>query len=309
MPIQIAPAEEILTSKYARWGFYGANGVGKTTFVQSIPQMLQVLVVSADDENTQPLKGLPHVSVAKVTAWEDVADILSMIQNPGGTPLFREFLKKLAAHPASAALAQKRLNVPEVKSGAEPFWQVIVFDTWTRMQALAANMIVGYEMVKPGQETRFAKTAPKLPKGYEAWQQIGALAGEWLRYFQRVPMHSIFMMQEARRESKFEDEAAIIGPALTPAALVHAKDTLSMVGRMYVSLIPTDAVSNGSADATSLDVTLGDDDSPLTIRENVKEVRKLLIGKHDHYFTKGPTHKLGYVVVEPTWAKLSAVFS
>lgn len=310
MPITIQPAEQIRTSKYARWGISGQNGTGKTKFLSTIPSDLLTLVVSADDENTQPLMGRPHIAVAKIEVWEDVADILSMLQNPSGTPLFRTFLREIAATPEGKELAQKRLADPDVKAGKAPFWQVIGFDTWTRMQALAMNMIVGYKMIRPGDEAKYISKAPPALRGFDGWRQVGELAGEWMRYFQRQPIHTIFLMQEARRDSKFEDEPAMIAPALTPVALAHAKDTLSLIGRLYVVTQPADSPGQNGAASTEATAALELDlsatkENPLVIRENVKEVRKLLVGKHEQYFTKGDSATLGYVVTDPTWSKLA----
>lgn len=268
--IQLLKPEEVASSRLARWGIYGKNGAGKTYFLRSIPQELPTLVVSADEENVDPLKGLPHIRVVKVNRWSDVTDVFLYLQDK-----FRD---------------------PDIASWKKPFFRVIAFDTYTRIQGLALNFIVGYDIAKPGEEAKYVTQAPRLPKGYDAWQQIGALAGEWMRYFQRLPIHTIFLFQETTRPPKTEYDDIETGPALTPQALYVAKDTLKIVGRLYV--VP-DAQGDGGADDLTLHNPMRD------IVPHRKEKRMLLVGSHERYFAKGPTHILGYTVEDPTWDKLA----
>lgn len=262
MPLQISKAEDITSAGLARWGLYGENGVGKTTFLRSLcrcedgkpdPHCVPTLVVSADQENVKPLRGAKHIRVAKLDQWQQLKDVL----------LF-------------------------VKSDKCPY-KALAFDTWTRLQALAINMVIGYEPKTDEEVLKFIVSAPKIPRGFEAWQQVGALSAEWMRYFMRTPLHVIFLLQEQGKE---EDGETKVGPALTRSALVAAKESLELVGRLYVE-------QEGGSDL-NLEET-----STKGIDIGTKEVRKLLLGKHPRYFAKGPTHLLGYVVDNPDWPTLA----
>lgn len=277
MSITIQTPEEVASSGLARWGLYADNGVGKTTLLASIPPEIRTLVVSADDENVKPLKGHSHIKVVKVSKWNDLADIFQLFS--------------------------KAYQDPDIISGKKPFFRCLAFDTYTRIQRLAVNKVVGYELLKPGDEVQYIDRIPKLPQGWDGWQRVGALAEEWLRYFCRLPVHTIFVFQEQERFEKGEEGGSKIGPAMTPYALAGIKDALEIIGRMYVE------VSAGSGGAPDPLVPAEKSVEGKKIHEDAKEVRKLLIGKHDRYITKGPTHKLGYVIDQPTWADLAKSLS
>lgn len=264
MAFQLLKPEEVATSQLARVGIYGQNGVGKTTFLSTVPASLPMLVVSADEENVKPLRGLAHVRVAKIATWGDVCEVFLHIQRA-------------------------------VDANKCPF-KVIAFDTWSRIQALVLNHVVGYEIAKPGHEADMATQVPKTPKGFDQWQAIGALAGQWMRYFMRLPLHTIFLFQEVTRTPKFDNDILETGPALTPSALITAKEALEIIGRMYVVEDKPQEDDLGTLANASL----------RSINAQHKEKRMLLVGKHERYFTKGPTHQLGYVVEDPSWSKLAA---
>lgn len=280
MPLTILKPDDVATAGLARWGIYGLNGSGKTSFIATIPPNIPTLVASADDENVDPLLGLKHLRVTKLSRWEDMADLLDFVDTG-------------------------------LASG-KPFFKCLVFDTWTRIQALAVNKLVGYDLIQPGQEVKYISRMPTLPKGWDAWQQAGALAGEWMRYFQRRRIHLIFLFQEQKREPKEHTMDIVeVGPALTPTALVHAKDTLKIIGRLYVA--PQAGTNGEQKEGDDLNLVLTDSlSSPAALRRvdpNRQEQRMLLIGKHDLYFTKGDSRRLGYVVPEPTWGKLAVTLT
>lgn len=280
--LHIPSAEQVATSGLARWGIYGLNGTGKTTFLSTIPADIPAWVISADDENVKPLKGLTHVKTPKITHWDQLGDYYELVR------------KAYASEPRAW---EKFPGVP----------RLVAFDTWTRIQALAANKIAGYTPAEAELAIKYISRAPGLPKGYEAWQQIAALSGEWMRYFERLPIHLIFLFQEQEKEPK---EGSVIqepkiGPMLTPAAIQHAKDTLDIVGRLYVT---TEKKGGNGQGEIKLDVQALASGRPPSLRdidEDVVETRKLLLGQHPLYVTKGDTKKLGYVVSDPTWAKLA----
>jgi hypothetical protein len=114
-------------------------------------------------------------------------------------------------------------------------------------------------------------------------------------------VHILYLMQENDREARFGEEGEVqTGPRLTPSALQGIRDSVEILGRLYVE------VSTASGD--------GDDDSPpiidlnegrTRIPEAAREVRKLFIGQHERYLAKGPTHILGRIVRDPTWDRLT----
>ena len=267
-PIQVQAPEDVASSGLARWMFFGLNGAGKTTLLSTIPPEVPTLVISADEENVDILRGMKHIKVIKITRWSQLGEVYQML------------LTKLAD--------------PDVVSGKKRFFKCVAFDTWTRIQALARNKIVGYEPIDGGAEAlKYIDRAPTLPKGFENWQQIGALAGEWMRNFCRLPIHAIFLAQEEKLDPKSENDDVRVQMALTKWAVTEAMTALKLVGRLYVSL--------EDSEGNVLDAL----DDKFQIREDVREVRKLLVGSHPIYKTKGDTQRLGYVVREPTWDKLS----
>lgn len=264
--VAIQRPEDVASVGLAKLGIFGDNGAGKTTFLSTIPPELPTLVVSADEENVDQLRGLPHVRVYKIKEWGELPALLMFL----------------------------------AKSPKNPF-KVLAFDTWTRMQVLATNQVVGYRVRDANEAMKFVTQIPRTPKGYEAWQNVGALAAEWMRYFERLPMHVVFLMQMMnRRENRDDpDDEGKLGPALTPFALRAAKESLKMIGHLYVDLESSD----GGTNELSIDIEKRVRSSD--IDPNAKEIRRLLVGPHPRYATKGPTHKVGYVVENPTWEKLA----
>lgn len=255
------PAEDVVSAALARWGFYGLNGAGKSTLLASVK--VPGIVVSADTENVKPYRGNKHIQVVKVEEWEDLDDVLAVVRN-------------------MATVAQK--------NGVTPF---VGFDTWTRMQGLVLNFLAGYPMVEPGKEADYMTRIPKLggQRGQDSrnlYQQAGALLSEWMSYFNRLPVHALFLFQEMTRRPEYDNDIIETSPALTPSALARAMDSLELVGRLYVETSQGDGLVEDSRE----------------IRTDATEVRRLLIGKHPRYRTKGPTHVLGYTLENPTWDSL-----
>lgn len=307
----ILPPEQVVSAGLARWGWYGPNGAGKTDLLSTCP--LLSLIVSADRENVDPFRGKRNFFVYKIGHWDQLADILKMFQQPGKHQGYRDWLRAAAQDPAYYPILGAKLQDPDVKAGRKSVFDMLAFDTWTRVQALAVNKIVGYDIVKPGQEAEYIGRAPKLPRGYEQWQQIGAMAGEWMGYFESLPVHVVFTFQELKREAKTELDVPEIGPAMTPEALKTVRDSLKMVGRLYVDL--ADPKANGVAPtqdaaqaAPGIEINVPDTNAAESLRAinpSTVETRMLLVGKHPLFFSKGDSRKLGYVVREPTWDKLA----
>lgn len=260
----------------ANWGIYGENGSGKTTLAATIPPTTKTLVLSLDVENTKPYYTTPnkgeHFTIRKITKWDEIAQYYVALR--------RQHCDE-NGNPKIGALDDPNLI------------HCVVFDSWTGMQQLAMRKVTG--VLPPEDEAAFARKlleTPKTPRGYDAWQQIGELSNEWMRYFQELPIHKLFLFGEGTREPKAPGEAYLTGPLLTPLAVIGTKRQTELLGRLYVD---TEA-------PTSLVAMPGDERK---INPNAKEVRRLLIGKHSAYATKGPSHLLGYTVESPTWEKLA----
>lgn len=265
MPLTILQPKDILALDHLRIGIYARNGVGKSTLASSID--VNTLVISVDDENVRPYMNKPNIRVAKIRRWTDVMDVYDIISNP--------------------------------KSQI----QALVWDTWSRIQDLALGYVCGYEPSDPAKLRAYIERIPKTPQGWQGWNQIGALCSEWQRNFNLLPVHAMYLMQENDRENRLGDEVATIttGPRLTPYALQGIRDSVEILGRLYVDV---DTNKEGSDDDAPPIIELEEGKSSV-IPENAREVRKLFIGQHDRYIAKGPTHVLGRIVRDPTWLKLT----
>lgn len=266
----IGSAESLIQAGLANWGIMGNNGAGKSTFAAS--SKVRTLVVSTGVENIKPYRGKPNITVQKLSRWDDLLAVYMQLRHqtllPNGNP-----------NPAIA--------------GREP---LIVFDTWSRMQGLAMDKVVGVRdslTMNDADLQQLLLKVPTTPRGYEQWQQIGGLSNIWMANFQLLPIHKLFLFQIGTREPKVQGELHLTGPALTPYAIAYVRESVEMLGLLYVEL------SGGSS-------PLAGDGSERQINPNAKETRRMLIGQHPAYTTKGPTHILGYTVENPTWDKLAA---
>jgi hypothetical protein len=262
------PADKISALTHVRMGIYGPNGVGKTTFASTIPDTERVLFVSVDDESIRPVSRLKHVRVVKLRKWNDLLIIYQAL-----------------AHPTNKIT-------------------VVVWDTWSRVQDLAVGKVCNYEPADPAKLTQYINSIPKNPHDWRGWGQVGALCSEWQRNFNMLPVHMLYLMQEQDRVREVEEDVRT-GPRLTPEALKGIRDSLEILGRLYVDLQAPEVRTNGDAPLPpALDLLATPAQQSARIEPNVKEVRKLFIGQHDRYIAKGPTHLLGRVVLDPTWDKI-----
>lgn len=267
MPIEILKPQQITALTHLRAGIYGRNGVGKSTLGASI-EGLNTLVVSVDDENIRPYVDKPNIRIAKIRRWRDVIDVYDIVNNP-------------------------KANI-----------QAIVWDTWSRVQDLALGHVCAYEPADPQKLRDYIERIPKSPDGWKGWGQIGALCSEWQRNFNVLPVHALYLMQEQDREQRETDATTMqTGPRLTPYALAGIRDSVEILGRLYVEV---ESAPTGEAVPEVPTFELGDGRTPSTfIPEEAREVRKLFIGQHERYLAKGPTHLLGRIVRDPTWPKLT----
>lgn len=266
MPLEILTPERVTALTHLRAGIYGRNGSGKSTLASTITGV-NVLVVSVDDENIRPYIGKPNIRVAKIRRWRDVIDVYDIVSNP-------------------------RANI-----------QAIVWDTWSRIQDLALGHVCAYEPADPQKLRDYIDRIPKNPDGWKGWGQIGALCSEWQRNFNVLPIHGLYLLQEQDRRDGSDDLATIAtGPRLTPSALAGIRDSVEILGRLYVDV--ETAPAEGEAPPEIVLDGL-DGKASAKIPDNAREVRKLFIGQHDRYIAKGPTHVLGRIVRDPTWQRLT----
>lgn len=268
MPLEVLKPQEITALTHLRAGIYGRNGTGKSTLGASITGM-NVLVVSVDDENIRPYIGKPNIRIAKIRRWRDVMDVYDIVSNP-------------------------KANI-----------QALVWDTWSRIQDLALGHVCAYEPADPQKLRDYIDRIPKNPDGWKGWGQIGALCSEWQRNFNVLPVHGLYLMQEQDREQRNDDTTTMqTGPRLTPYALSGIRDSVEILGRLYVE-VETAPTEGEQPEVPVFDLSELDGKRSSYIPENAREVRKLFIGQHDRFIAKGPTHVLGRIVRDPTWQKLT----
>lgn len=269
----LLPPDQVASAIWARWGVYGKNGRGKSHLWATFTGRL--LVVIADRENAAryaerelnpALRGKTRVFVLR--NWDQLAPLLRFCQE----------------------------GCYQRDTEGKPFFDGIVFDTWTRIQAIEIAKLAGFKPPEPGQEAAFIDRSAEQPQGYAAWNKVGALAAQWMSYFNELPMHVLYTFQEAMHDEDRATAPVRGGPALTALAERATKDALGLFGRLYVDLVDADG-----------QVTLdgANDRSYLQINPNATEVHRLLLGEHPVYFAKGPTDILGYTVENPTWEKLA----
>lgn len=277
MPLEFKKAKDVVNRKYARWGIYGNNGVGKTTFLSTIPADLPLLVVNTAVENIKPVADLDHVTVTSMFYWDEMQELFLKLR---GILTVRDSSNRLVPN-------------PDIVSGEKKFFRVVAFDTLTRLAALAAKKILGQDNISP-EDAYKLMTALHEQKGrnFEFFNSLAGMVGEVVRNFEQLPIHIVWLFQERNREPEFEHSSpTVTGPDLTPAAVAQVKESVELLGRLYVTL-------NEEKDL------LGKDGS-YRINASATETRRLLIGQHDRYMAKGPTHILGYTVENPSWDKLA----
>jgi hypothetical protein len=261
------PSDQIIALIRARLAIYGPNGAGKTTLASTIPESERVLFVSVDDENIRPVAHLKHFRVVKVRRWNDLLIIYQALANPSN-----------------------RITT-------------VVWDTWSRIQDLAVGKICGYEPSDPSKLSQYIDRIPKSPGGWPQWGQVGALCSEWQRNFNLLPIHMLYLLQEQDRRREVEDDVKT-GPRLTPEALKGIRDSVEILGRLYVDLAAPDPMAKVKEGDPLPPPPILAGPQPDGIDPNVREIRRLFIGQHDRYIAKGPTHVLGRVIDNPTWDKI-----
>lgn len=265
MPLQLLQPDEITALTHLRAGVYGRNGTGKSTLGASI-EGINTLVISVDDENIRPYVSKPNIRVAKIRRWRDVIDVYDVV-------------------------AAKKSNI-----------QALVWDTWSRVQDLALGHVCAYEPADPAKLREYIERIPKSPQDWRGWNQVGALCSEWQRNFNMLPVHILYLMQENDREQRYDDSVQT-GPRLTPYALTGIRDSVELLGRLYVDVETGEPVDDEAPAVPTIELDV--DTHNTKIPESAREVRKLFIGQHDRYLAKGPTHVLGRIVRNPTWSNLT----
>jgi hypothetical protein len=176
----------------------------------------------------------------------------------------------------------------------------VAWDTWSRVQDLAVGKICNYEPTDPKKLTAYIDKIPRSPNGWAAWGQVGALCSEWQRNFNLLPIHMVYLLQEQDRRREVEDDVKT-GPRLTPEALKGIRDSVEILGRLYVDL---EAPLQKTEEAPPIPNLAAPPQGGDHIDPDAREVRRLFIGQHERYIAKGPTHILGRVITDPTWDKI-----
>jgi hypothetical protein len=292
IPSGFLKAEDLASLMTARWCIFARNGRGKTWFLRSIPPNLRFLYVTVGHE-----RGIRAVAHMLRTQANQKGNLIPYVINR-----FNDLQKLLET----------------VDQMIEKGWiDGMAWDTLSRVQDLAIGKIMSYEPTQPGSEKDYVDRIPKTPKGYDSWDQVGALTIEWVRYFNRRPIHQIYLLQEQDREVKYDENVQTI-TRLTPGAYRGLYDDMELVGRLYVEVGGQEF--EGQMDESGIAVpkpvtaealiSEGKEDKfKRDIDPNAREVRKLFIGAHDRYWTKGNTAVLGRVISDPTWDKLAVSLS
>lgn len=284
--IELVRPSEVVGAQFLRAGVYGEVGTGKSTVAASCDQYVERLiaegkwvrgkpymwVLSAFPENIKPfLVHEEHFLVSRLSDWRQMQQVV-------------DFLTQ------NLLLPDGRVNPASQEPGA--FFRAACFDTWTRFLSFAAWLKTGISLPPVGQEQQYLENLSRNATTYNTWLDIGELSKIWMQFFTRLPIHLLFNFQEELREGKFEETPVMTGPALTPYAARAAREDLEILGRLYVKgTAPTVQIGQASSDLRA-------------INEKATEERYLLLGKHDRYYTKGPTHALGYALANPSWEKL-----
>lgn len=281
--LQPADLESLLT---VRWAIFGRNGRGKTTFLRSIPPDLVFIYVTVGHE-----RGLRAVADK---LWIPAAGK----KRPPDRNLIPYVLNRFNDLQQLLDTVDSLIDRGIIHGMA--------WDTLSRVQDLAIGKIMNYEPNEPGTERQYIDRIPKTPRGYDHWDQVGALTLEWTRYFNRRPIHQIYLLQEQDREVKYDENVQTV-TRLTPACYRGLYDDMEMIGRLYVEVAGREV--EGDVAAVTADEIIKDgkgDQHHREINPDAVETRKLFIGQHDRYMCKGDTARLGRVIDDPTWAKLTA---
>jgi len=263
--IKIQSAKDSETDQYARFSWYGDQGVGKSTLAATIALWIRAnfpgkraLVISSPGESIDAYKPYPNeIKVVRIDRWDQLAEILILLRRTKDSGLFC----------------------------------AVIWDTWP--SRLAMMKIAGIDL-SAEEATDLIRNPHKLTvtpqkgqDGFSLWRDIASLQFTAYISFAELPIHMAVLFQPEEREDK-EGEMHV-GPALTPQAAQLIRPQLKMCGYLYTK------------EVESVDLLVP---SRRAISENVRE-RKLLIEKHDLFFAKGPSNKLGAVVTNPTWSRLA----
>mgnify|MGYP001561773746 CR=1 FL=1 len=205
--VTIARPEELVQASLARWGGYGRNGSGKTTFLTTIPPEERVLVISEEGQNIKPLLGYKHIRVAKIVQWDEVGEVYRLIRH---------------------------LHENDEKNGEHKCPTVAAFDGWPIR--LMINKVTGAHL-EPGEEIEWLSRPPDIyPKNWDSWEDAAGLSNYGLLCYMRLPCHLMVWFDED--EPKI-DKGVIIrkgGPLLPKQAQPGAKRYLELLGRLFAEI-------------------------------------------------------------------------
>lgn len=263
--IKLQKPSELTVESKARWAIYADQGVGKSTFAATAATWL---------EETAPGREVLVISIRgeAVDAYKPYEE---RVEGKSARVRIIRITKWDQLTEVLLLLGNPR----------SPF-DVVIFDTFP--SRLAAEKM-GNVSLSPEEWQQILKTPERLtPKagkgqdGFSLWEGIAAIQVYTLELFYALPLHVLCLFQPEERDKNGETQA---GPALTPQAARFMRPAFKLCGYLYTA-----------DDETEL--------NPRVIKEVIRE-RKLLIEKHPFFYAKGPSHVLGPVVTNPTWAKLA----
>jgi len=281
IPLTFNRPKAVVNALLARWMIYSRYGRGKTTFLASIPPDLPVHLVNTPTENIKPVSHLDHFTATPLVEWDQMKDLFLL-------------------HRGKTMMKDRKTGFyvpdPDYVEGRSRWARVLAFDTLSKLQALAAMKARGIK-VDPDEAYELMVKLQKSGKDYNFWDNVGDMVTEAVNDFNQLPLHTIWLAQEEDKDPRFEHSSpTVTGPMLTPKALKGVMPIVELAGRLVVA--------SESSDEDSLEIRDSGTKS-YEINTQTKEVRWLLLGQHDRYLTKGPTHVLGYAIRNPTWAKLA----
>lgn len=192
------------TPRYPSVAISGPVGAGKTTLASSMPGRGLIIDVPTTEGGSFviPEERAKRIKGVTVEAWTDLAEVYW-------------------------ALAKKD---EEALPGVSQLDWVAV-DSITGLAQLAKEDVISHR------DPRTRAVHPSVPTLQE-WGFIGAMVGQKVPEFQRLPYAKIWIAQERRHGGYDDDPGPVqIGPSVTRAALLMLVPPMTLIGRLSVEKI------------------------------------------------------------------------
>ena len=200
--IKIVSPSDLVVEQYARWGWYGEQGVGKSTLAATVanaPGIDRALIINIEGESLDAYK--PHadkIKVVRIYRWDQLAEVLILL-----------------------------------RSKANPF-QAVIFDSWP--SRLAIMKIAGIDLSSEEAADlirnphKLSISAKKGQDNYQLWQDVASLQYTTYVSFADLPAHLALIFQPEEREKNGEVHC---GPALSPQTAQLIRPQLKLCGYLY----------------------------------------------------------------------------